>query len=240
VALNDYGKLVALLRTAFDGTAQRGSKLPIIYDEFGYESEIPDALTRAYHGNEPKSVRRVDEATLGAYYKQALQLAACQPTVQGFLFFLVTDEPNRDRWQSGVYYADDTPKSIFEVVKQAALQARSGKLNGCAASTVPAVPSPAGALPGQGKKAKPQKAKPGKKKAAPGKAKPGKTKPAKTEPGKKGKPEKPKSQPEERGAEPPEEPKAEPGAEPESGKGKEKDKGKGNDEGKGKEKGKKK
>lgn len=173
VALNDYGKLVALLRTAFDGTAQPGSKLPIVYDEFGYESEIPDALARAYHGNEPASVRRVDEATLGAYYRQALELAACQPTVQGFLFFLVSDEANRDRWQSGVYYADDTPKSIFEVVKRASLAARNGTLGACASASArtPAVPSPAAALPGQGRKRKPETPKPERKKAEPEKKK---------------------------------------------------------------------
>lgn len=196
VALNDYGKLVALLGTAFDGTAQPGSKLPIVYDEFGYESEIPEALTRAYHGNEPKSVRRVDEATLGAYYKQALELAACQPTVQGFLFFLVSDEANRDRWQSGVYYADDTPKSIFEVVKRASLAARNGTLGACASgATAPAVPSPAGALPGQGKKGKPEKAK--------------------------AKPEKPKAEAEKK---PEPEKTPEPEEKPESGKDKEKGK----------------
>ena len=155
VALNDYSKLVALLGKAFDGTRQPGSKLPVIYDEFGYESEIPVDRGTLYHGNEPASVKRVDERTLGAWYKQALELASCQPTVQGFLFFLVSDETNRDRWQSGVYYADDTPKSMFSVVKQAAIAARAGKLGNCA-STSPAtsVPNPVSVLPGQ--KAKPK------------------------------------------------------------------------------------
>jgi hypothetical protein len=35
IGLADYGKLVSLLATAFDGTAQPGSTLPILYDEFG-------------------------------------------------------------------------------------------------------------------------------------------------------------------------------------------------------------
>src|SRR6185503_288082 len=33
IGIADYGKLVALLATAFDGTAQPGSKLPVVYGE---------------------------------------------------------------------------------------------------------------------------------------------------------------------------------------------------------------
>jgi hypothetical protein len=46
-------------------------------------------------------------------------MAACQPTVRAMFLFHVTDESNLDRWQSGVYYADGTPKSTRAVVKQA-------------------------------------------------------------------------------------------------------------------------
>ena len=42
IGLADYDKLVGLLGRAFDGTAQLGSTLPIIYDEFGIESIVPD------------------------------------------------------------------------------------------------------------------------------------------------------------------------------------------------------
>ena len=41
IGLADYPKLVALLGTAFDGTAQHGSSLPILYDEFGIETTVP-------------------------------------------------------------------------------------------------------------------------------------------------------------------------------------------------------
>jgi hypothetical protein len=63
-----------------------------------------------------------------AYYKQALQLAACQPTVRGFLIFHVTDETDYNRWQSGVYYADGTPKSSRAFVKQAMAEIRAGAI----------------------------------------------------------------------------------------------------------------
>jgi hypothetical protein len=56
IAVADYDKLVALLGTAFDGTAQRGSTLPIYYDEFGVESQIPPAKASLYTGQEPAAV----------------------------------------------------------------------------------------------------------------------------------------------------------------------------------------
>jgi hypothetical protein len=64
-----------------------------------------------------------------AYYRQALQLAACQPTVRGFLIFHVTDETDYNRWQSGVYYADGTPKSSRPFVKQTMAEIRSGAVD---------------------------------------------------------------------------------------------------------------
>src|SRR5258705_136985 len=50
LGLADYDKLVGLLGTAFDGTAQLGSKLPIVYDEYGVDSQIPDGNRHFYDG----------------------------------------------------------------------------------------------------------------------------------------------------------------------------------------------
>ena len=52
IAIADYGKLVALLGQAFDGTPQAGSTLPIYFDEFGVESQIPSAKQQLYTGSE--------------------------------------------------------------------------------------------------------------------------------------------------------------------------------------------
>jgi hypothetical protein len=129
ISLADYGKLVRLLGQAFDGTRQRGSTLPIVYDEFGVQTKQPDDKRLMYANQDlPSAVDAVDEATQGRYYRQALELATCQPNVVGLLFFHVSDEADLDRWQSGVYYADDTPKADFSVVRSAALAARGGTL----------------------------------------------------------------------------------------------------------------
>ena len=45
------------------------------------------------------------------YYRQAVEIACSQPTVEGLYIFHVWDEPDLLGWQSGLYYADQTPKS---------------------------------------------------------------------------------------------------------------------------------
>jgi len=129
LGLADYGKLVTLLGQAFDGTAQRGSRLPIVYDEYGVDSQIPDAKSRLYGGHEPATTKPVSEGVQATYYDEALQMAACQPTVRGFLIFHVTDETDHNRWQSGVYYADGTPKSSRPFVKRTMSTIRSGAVD---------------------------------------------------------------------------------------------------------------
>ncbi|HKP18586.1 MAG TPA: hypothetical protein VJT84_08905 [Gaiellaceae bacterium] len=130
IALADYGKLVSLLGQAFDGTAQPGSTMPILYDEFGVQTKTDAEPAKALYTNShlPSAVDAVDEGTQARYYRQALQLAACQANVMGLLFFHVTDEADLDRWQSGLYYADDTPKSSLPAVRDAADAARAGTL----------------------------------------------------------------------------------------------------------------
>jgi hypothetical protein len=144
ISLADYPKLVGLLGKAFDGTAQAGSTLPVVYDEFGVQSLIPAAKAGVYQGYKPPSERPVAEDRQGAYYAEALALVACQPTVTGFLIFHVSDESELDRWQSGLFYADDTPKSSLPVVQRAISSLRAGKLADCAAGAG-AVPVPASA-----------------------------------------------------------------------------------------------
>jgi hypothetical protein len=131
IGLADYGKLTVLLGTAFDGTAQLGSTLPILYDEYGVESIVPAADPALYTGTEPTTTKPVDEATQGAYYRQALALAFCQPNVEGILLFHAFDEANLAAWQSGVYYANGTPKTSLPAVRTAADQVRRGIVARC-------------------------------------------------------------------------------------------------------------
>jgi hypothetical protein len=103
--------------------------LPILYGEYGVQTQIPLGKLGSYTNlGIPTGLDAVPETIQGAYYTRAIQLAYCQPTVKGLLFFHVSDEPDLDRWQSGLFYADDTPKSDLELVKTAAQAAQSGSL----------------------------------------------------------------------------------------------------------------
>jgi hypothetical protein len=131
IAIADYDKLVATLGQAFDGTAQPGSTLPIWYDEFGVESQIPATEADLYSGTEPTTTKPVDEATQAAYYRQAVQLAFCQPNVRALFLFHAFDETSLPGWQSGVYYADGKPKSSLAPVKLALDESRRGVVTAC-------------------------------------------------------------------------------------------------------------
>jgi hypothetical protein len=116
IALADYDKLVELLGEAFDGTAQEGSDLPILYTEFGVQTTIPPEKRSAYTNlDTPVAADAVSEETQKEYYRQAVEITCDQPTVEGIYIFHVWDEPDLLGWQSGLYYADQTPKSSRDV-----------------------------------------------------------------------------------------------------------------------------
>jgi hypothetical protein len=131
IAIADYPKLVALLGQAFDGTGQPGSQLPILYDEFGVESQIPADMASLYTGTEPTTTRPVDEATQATYYHDALAIAFCQPNVAGFFFLHTADEQSLDRWQSGLYYVNGKPKSSQQAVAAAVRDTHGGVIAKC-------------------------------------------------------------------------------------------------------------
>ena len=103
--------------------------MPILYDEFGVQTRVTGDKGALYTDQGlPSAADAVDEATQARYYTLALRLTACQKNVVGLLFFHVTDEADLGRWQSGVYYPDDTPKSSLAAVRTAADEARAGTL----------------------------------------------------------------------------------------------------------------
>jgi hypothetical protein len=83
----------------------------------------------------------VDETTQAATYEQALELAFCQPTVAGFLLFHAQDEEALPSWQSGVLYADGTPKASQPLVRDALERARSGSITHCPGLELPVTPT---------------------------------------------------------------------------------------------------
>jgi hypothetical protein len=112
IGIADYGKLLALMRQAF------GKELPIVYGEYGVESTVPPRVARLhYTGHEV--VTPVDQQTQARYYREAIDLASCQPDVKALYLFHVFDEQELAGLQSGVYYADGQPKASLAPVRQA-------------------------------------------------------------------------------------------------------------------------
>jgi hypothetical protein len=132
LGFGDYDKLVSLLGTAFDGTAQPGSKLAIAYTEYGVQSIIPPSAQEPYTNlQSPLGKDAVSEATQAEYYRQAFELAACQENVIAVYIFHLFDEADLNRWQSGPYYTDTKTKSSLDAIAEAAKKARQGKLADC-------------------------------------------------------------------------------------------------------------
>jgi hypothetical protein len=132
ITIADYAKLVTLLDNAFRGSHQRGRTLPILYTEFGVQTMVPRSKRSLYAtGTTPKADLGVSAATQAAYYREALALAYCQPTVKGLFVFHTFDEPNLDGWQSGLYYADRTPKPSLRGFRKAVRALRKGYLTTC-------------------------------------------------------------------------------------------------------------
>jgi hypothetical protein len=139
LALIDQNKLVRLLGRAFDGTAQIGSGLPILYDEYGIESVVPSEKSFLYSGSEPRTTKPVNETAQGSAYVQALRLAYCQSNVAGVLLFHSHDEEGLLGWQSGLYYADGSAKSSLGAVRETLDAIATNSLGKCAVAIKPVV-----------------------------------------------------------------------------------------------------
>jgi hypothetical protein len=136
ITIGDYAKLVALLRKSFRSTVQAAARLPVYYTEFGVQTSVPSDHRSAYEDlSSPAAADSVDTDTQARYYREALQLAACQPNVRGLFVLHTFDEPSLAGWQSGLYYADQKPKASLDEFKKAAEAARDGSLTRCAGGT---------------------------------------------------------------------------------------------------------
>jgi len=132
ITLADYPKLVRLLDAAFRDSHQEAAHLPIYYTEFGVQTSVPGSKRQFYSDlASPTRSDSVSFATQAAYYRRALELAYCQPTVRGLFIFHTFDEPSLFGWQSGLYFADRTPKPSLPAFKRAVSDLRNGHFPAC-------------------------------------------------------------------------------------------------------------
>lgn len=129
ITIGDYAKLTSLLAKAFGA---QGGKLPVYYTEFGVQTQVPKAHSSAYTNlKSPAALDAVDTGTQARFYEEALKMAACQPNARALFILHTFDEQDLAGWQSGLYYADQTPKASLDDFRKAADAARDGTLTRC-------------------------------------------------------------------------------------------------------------
>jgi hypothetical protein len=122
IGIADYPKLVRLLQSAF------GAAPPIVYGEYGIQTEIPRAEQSLYSGVRARSIRSVTALRQAVDYVEAIDLAACQPLVRMLIFFHVTDESRLTGLQTGLFYPDNSPKRSLGPVAASAQEAERGQV----------------------------------------------------------------------------------------------------------------
>jgi hypothetical protein len=174
-AQGDLDQLVESLRTGFGGTGQPvpgqcvdGRCAAIWSLEAGYQTE-PDAAKRSLYrelenddhvlpdvGAGERDDATPDEDSLAPDHAtqlvDGLRLAYCQPYVAAFFNFLLWDEADLGRWQSGVLWADGEKKGSYAAMQRVVgeingetvdcSKLKGGRGGGAARSAPPAVPAP--------------------------------------------------------------------------------------------------
>jgi hypothetical protein len=108
------------------------------YLEAGYQT-VPAPQKAALYGDfetEPFPVADGDgkgsERDAGRQLLDGVSLAYCQTGVGAFFNFLLADEPGLAGWQSGVLWADGTPKKAYQALRSVAHDVAADKID-CAA-----------------------------------------------------------------------------------------------------------
>lgn len=153
VGQGDLPRLLLAIEDAFGGTGQptpASGGAPVWYLENGFQTTVPAHKRRFYTGEETElwTIPALGRAGLDPLFRDqarqlrdALLLAYCQPEVEAYFNFELTDEVRLAGWQSGVLWRDGTRKPSYQAFKQAVALVRSGAVD-CAE-----VPGAGGPIP---------------------------------------------------------------------------------------------
>ena len=145
ISIGDTSRLLEVMQEAFGGTGQRIPQdgLPIWYLETGYQTTVPESKRDAYDqdrenwpGPVPDAGSGIDQAK---QLTDSLRLMYCQPHVEAMFNFLLKDERPLAGWQSGVFWADGSPKGSFEAYRSAIREVNEGRVD---CGTVPGAGAP--------------------------------------------------------------------------------------------------
>ena len=138
--LSDLDRLKQAIWDGFHGTAQPvfaetalygppapgRASLGLVLDEYGRQVTVISSVASVYHGRE--NVRTITEGQQANMYAAVLHRVVCDPTVSSFYYFHLVDDPDLDRFQSGLLRLDWTKRPAYNAVK-GALAASRGECN---------------------------------------------------------------------------------------------------------------
>jgi hypothetical protein len=145
ISLGDYATLVQTLSAVFRGTPQPvpgQTNASIWYMAQGFQT-APDAAKASLYGGAESdtatvpawSPQEAGDTGSGAGLDQPLQLADaikvayCQPGVGAYFNFHLVDERNLAGWQSGVFWADGSPKPAYQALRRVAGEVNSKSID---------------------------------------------------------------------------------------------------------------
>ena len=127
-SVSNLGRIYQAFYDGFNGTPQRtigqqrGGRLPVSLNETGIQTESFGKT--GYTGSEVSSTAAggvfgsyATEDYQASWYRQMLDLVACDPNVEIVNIFHLIDEEPLAGWQSGLYFVDRTPKRAAQVVR---------------------------------------------------------------------------------------------------------------------------
>jgi hypothetical protein len=141
VGIPNLSRIKQAIWDGFHGTAQpvfaetplygepapHGPSLGLTLDEYGRQVTVISSVASAYHGRE--NVRTITEGRQANMYAAVLRRVACDPAVTSFFYFHLIDDPDLDRFQSGLLRINGTKRPAYGAVK-AALQETKGQCGG--------------------------------------------------------------------------------------------------------------
>jgi len=126
VGVVNLGRIKQAVWDAFAGTGQptveRGLWLRI--DEIGWQAAVPANRRAAYNGRETAAV--TSEKAQAANYAKLIALAACDSSVSAVYLLHLRDDPDLERFQSGVRRADGSARPAYASVRAAVARSRRG------------------------------------------------------------------------------------------------------------------
>jgi hypothetical protein len=96
---------------------QSRRSLELVLDEYGRQVTVISSVKSEYNGRE--NVRTITEGQQANMYAAVLHRVVCDPNVTSFYYFHLVDDPDLDRFQSGLLRVDWTKRPAYHAVKTA-------------------------------------------------------------------------------------------------------------------------